>query len=145
MGSLAVIIMEKLFYLAQVIGGIHTLFGVVLSVGCVLAIVVSINAIADADEYDTGPKYEKEEHLISYKVTKKWAYRLWFIVLISALVTIFVPSKRTYLFMVGGQVVDKAIEQKPEVKELPGNTLELLNEYIKTSTENLKENKEEKK
>ena len=137
--------MEKLFYLAQVIGGIHTLFGVILGVGCAIAIIVSIDAIVEADEYDTGPKCEKEEHLISHKVRKKWAYRLWFMVLISALVTIFVPSKRTYLFMVGGQVVDKAIEQKPEVKELPGNTLELLNEYIKTSTENLKENKEEKK
>ena len=40
--------------------------------------------------------------------------------------------------MVGGSAVDKVVENNPEIKEIPGNTIDLLNEYIKAQTENIK-------
>ena len=40
--------------------------------------------------------------------------------------------------MVGGKAVDSIVEKNPEVKELPENTLNLLNEYIKAETEKVK-------
>jgi hypothetical protein len=45
--------------------------------------------------------------------------------------------------MSGGRAIDNAINASPEIKELPENTLMLLNEYIKTATENIKKDKED--
>ena len=64
--------------------------------------------------------------------------------IIGLLLTTSVPSKQTYLFMVGGRVVDSAVDSNPEIKELPANTLNLLNEYIKQKTDDLYQEKEKK-
>lgn len=133
--------MEKIFYSAQVIGGLHTMFSIILGVCMVAALFVTIGAIVNAADYDDAVDRRRnnaEESLWGYRVFKKWATILWVVVLFSACVKIFVPNKQTFLFMVGGAVVDNAIEHKPEIKELPENTLNLLNEYIKEATENVR-------
>ncbi len=70
-------------------------------------------------------------------ITKK----VTLVAVLSVLAAIFVPSKKTYLFMVGGRYIDSVISENPEIQELPKNTIELLNEYIKAETEELREEK----
>ena len=41
--------------------------------------------------------------------------------------------------MMGGRVVDQAITENPDIKQIPANTLDLLNEYIKLETEKVRE------
>ena len=141
--------MEKIFYLAQVIGGLQTMFGIILGICMAVAIFVTIGAIVMAQDHDNPEENHGfstkeardayvEESLLTYKALKKWATILWTVVFISACVKIFVPNKQTFLFMVGGAVVDNAIEHKPEIKELPENTLNLLNEYIKEATDDVR-------
>lgn len=68
----------------------------------------------------------------------------WLALAVSIALAVFVPSRETYLFMVGGKVVDEAVKEAPQLKELPGNTLDLLNEYIQTETERVRSHREKK-
>lgn len=126
--------MEKIFYLAQVFGVLNTI-GHVFFVVSVVLLVLLVFAICTLDVCNEKQQAE------NIKYAKK-AYKIAAIFLaLGFLLTCFVPSKETYLFMVGGKVVDSAIEQNPSVKDLPGNTLQLLNEYIVSKTEGIR-NKE---
>lgn len=120
--------MEKIFYLAQVFNGLNIVSNILLILLGITAIGMTIYCCSECD-----PEYEPDKRF--FKVTR----RLWVGLAIAILGVIFVPSKQTYLFMVGGRVVDKTIENNPQIKDIPGNTLDLLNEYIKTSTEKLRE------
>jgi hypothetical protein len=51
---------------------------------------------------------------------------------------VFIPEKKTFLFMVGGKAVDTLVD-KTNIEEIPGNTINLLNEYIKAETEGIKQ------
>ena len=119
--------MEKLFYLAQIFGNLHSasiaLFIASLIFLGILLIVWGA-ASCDLDE-DT------------VKISKKMIKPTLICVIVGALLNIFVPSKETFLFMMGGKVVDSAISNNPEIKELPENTLNLLNEYIKSITKDI--------
>ena len=120
--------MEKIFYLAQILGGLNTVATVLLICSFILLITALISwGIASCD-------YDED----AVKVSKKLMKPALIGIVVGALLNIFIPSKETFLFMVGGKVVDSAIANKPEIKELPKNTLNLLNEYIKTTTEQLK-------
>ena len=120
--------MEKIFYLAQVFDALH-ITGTILMVISIVALVIVFSATCD----DPSCQDNKEN-----KKFCKWVFAG---LIIGFLAVCFVPSKETYLFMVGGKVVDSAIEQNPSVKDLPGNTLQLLNEYIVSKTEGIR-NKE---
>ena len=120
--------MEKIFYLAQIFGGLSILGHIFLILSSI-AILFSCLAISfDEDWYEEYPK--KIFRIITP------------IFIVSLLLTIFVPSKRTFLLMMGGKAVDSIVEDKPKVKEIPGNTLDLLNEYIKAETEKIKSKNE---
>lgn len=134
--------MEKIFYLAQIIDGLHVFLAVIVVVSGFACIGTTIATICTAQSYDESDEYNVRGHkdeslLIDYYTLKKWATRLWITVIVFTMSLIFVPSKQTYLFMVGGRVVDLAIEHNPDIKELPENTLNLLNEYIKTATDKI--------
>lgn len=117
--------MEKIFYLAQVFDALR-LIGTILLAISATALLILFTAFCD----DTNLQ-DNEEDRNFCKVS--------FIgLVIGFLVVCFVPSKETYLLMVGGRAVDSAIEQNPSVKELPGNTLQLLNEYIISKTEDVR-------
>lgn len=119
--------MDKIFYLAQIFEGLHTLFCLLLIFTAVIGgIALIFGACATADGDSTGRKI------------LKIAYKFLIATFVSALGVIFIPSKQTYLFMVGGKVVEDFIENNPQSKQIPGNTLDLINEYIKTETEEIR-------
>lgn len=127
--------MEKIFYLAQVFNGLNTL-GIVLIVVFTVALAVFIPV-----KYCN---FDPEDH--EWNALTKWIKRSWWIVFIASLLVIFVPEKKTFLFMVGGKAVDSLVDHT-DIEEVPSNTINLLNEYIKAETERVKERnamKEEK-
>lgn len=120
-----------MFYLAQILEGLYTLmcviFGVCLAAAFTFMLFGCMSAVEDGENTDSTKKYFHK-------------MRIWGAAsLIGVLGMIFVPKKQTYLFMVGGRVVDEAVMANPEIKELPSNTLNLLNEYIKIETEKVRE------
>lgn len=119
--------MEKIFYLAQVLGGLNTLFAVLTGLLSVTFLFIAIGIIVCKSEGDEIPK----------EMMKMFS-TIPLILIISIIGIIFIPSKQTFLFMIGGRAVDSIVEDKPEIKELPGNTFDLLNEYIKAETEKVK-------
>lgn len=125
--------MEKIFYLAQVFNGLNTL-GIVFLVVFTLALVVCMPL-----KYSMYDENDKEWEILS-----TWIKRSWWMVAISSMLVIFVPEKKTFLFMVGGKAVDELVDHT-DIEEVPNNTINLLNEYIKAETEKVKErnNKEE--
>jgi predicted CDP-diglyceride synthetase/phosphatidate cytidylyltransferase len=118
--------MEKIFYLAQVFNGLNTL-------GIVFLVLFAIVLIACIPIKYCNYDPEDEE----WTILSKWIRRAWWVVAISCLFVIFVPEKKTFLFMVGGKAVDELVEHT-DIEEIPGNTVNLLNEYIKAETENVK-------
>ena len=120
--------MENIFYLAQVFGGIHA-FLVVLMILSVLSVIVSFVIYSSALENRENENSPKSRTMLICSIVS---------LVIASLGTIFTPTQNTFLLMYGGKIVDHAIENNPEVKDIPGNTLNLLNEYIKTKTEELK-------
>ena len=125
--------MEKIFYLAQVFNGLNTL-GIVFLVVFTLALVVCMPL-----KYSMYDENDKEWEILS-----TWIKRSWWMVAISSMLVIFVPEKKTFLFMVGGKAVDELVDNT-DIEEVPNNTINLLNEYIKAETEKVRErnNKEE--
>jgi Na+/alanine symporter len=124
---------EKLFYLAKVFDGLSVVFQVFLIISAIVFVVTTIVALANY--YDEG---EKSEY---YKTSSKWAKILFPIVLLNIVGYIFTPDKETFLFMMGGKVVDTTIQNNPEIKELPGNTINLLNEFIEAETDKIRKSK----
>ena len=116
--------MEKLFYFSNVLDGLNTLFVVLMILAGISAVAFLIFAISEYDEDDVK-KYVKAT--IASVV----------VFFVSILGIIFVPDKKTYLLMKGGKAVDVAIENNEEIRDIPENTLNLLNEYIKTVTNEL--------
>lgn len=123
--------MEKIFYLAQVFGTLNTIGRIIL---CISMAVFFVTAALSAD-------FSIENNKEGLKRAKAVCKVAFIFLALSLSLASFVPSKETYLLMVGGKVVDSVIEQNPSVKDLPGNTLQLLNEYIVSKTEGIR-NKE---
>lgn len=126
--------MEKIFYLAQVIDGVHVvgIVGLVMSI-VALCFLFPFKYIVLYDGYSYAPDKDN----VKVETTSRWIRRCWWILSISIIFTILVPEKKTFLFMVGGKAVDTLVE-KTDIEEIPGNTINLLNEYIKAETENVK-------
>jgi hypothetical protein len=117
--------MEKIFYLAQIFGALRSI-GTILLVISAIALLILFTAFCDNTNCQDNEEY------------RNFCKMAFISLIIGFLAVCFVPSKETYLLMVGGRVVDSAIEQNPSVKELPGNTLQLLNEYIISKTEDVR-------
>lgn len=127
--------MENIFYLAQVfdtLSCVCILFFIITAVGLISSI---IYYHVSADFRTCYSEYTEQEHINSGKAVKC----LIPLIIVFALGMIFIPTKKTYLFMVGGKTIDNVIEKNPDIEELPANTLNLLNEYIKSKTEDIKE------
>ena len=118
--------MEKLFYLAKVFDGLNTVGTVFLVITAILLCFLIPMKYYCYDEDDN-----------EWSTMSKWIRRCWTVLIISLTFVIFIPDKKTFLFMVGGKAVDTLVE-KTDIEEIPGNTIDLLNEYIKVETENVK-------
>lgn len=128
--------MELIFYLAHVFSCLHTIAIVMLALSVIVLVFSGILSIVACPENDYRPGTDEKAKRVFKKTLP--------IAIAGLLITTFIPSRETYLFMIGGRVVDSAVSGSPEVKELPANTLNLLNEYIKQKTEDLHQAKEKK-
>ena len=128
--------MEKLFYFAKVFDGLNTV-GIVFMViaAIVLCILIPCKYVTKY-EYSYGGKSDAREDKVNS--CSRWICRCWWILSIGIILTIFVPDKKTFLFMVGGKAVDTLVD-KTDIEEIPGNTINLLNEYIKAETDGIRQ------
>lgn len=115
--------MEKIFYLAQILGTLNDLTAVFLGLA-ILAIIIFAIWYFSEGLYNPGTYEEKEA-----KMCKKWLKRSVIVTLIATLILILVPSKKTYLFMVGGHALEE-IAHNEQVQEKAGKTVELLEQYL---------------
>ena len=53
-----------------------------------------------------------------------------------------IPSKNTIYLMAGGKLVDMTIENNPQIKEIPGKTIDLLNAWLEKEISNIDNKKE---
>ena len=118
--------MEKVFYLAKVFDGLHVLALILTILGVIISVIAVVNY------------FDLYEGSAEAKDFRKLVRSILVVTAISILCLIFVPDRRTYLFMVGGKIVDTAIETNPEILEIPENTISLVNEYIKSETQFLR-------
>ena len=127
--------MEKLFYFAKVCDGLNTI-GIVFTVIAAITICVLIPCkYVTKYEYSYGESKTRDDKVNSFS---RWIRRCWWILSIGIILTIFVPDKKTFLFMVGGKAVDTLVD-KTSIEEIPGNTIDLLNEYIKAETDGIRQ------
>ena len=128
--------MEKLFYFAKVCGGLNTIgiaFMVIAAI--VLCVLIPCKYVTKYEYSYGGTNDTKEDKVNSFS---RWIRRAWWVLSIGIVLTIFVPDKKTFLFMVGGKAVDTLVD-KTSIEEIPGNTINLLNEYIKAETEGIRQ------
>lgn len=126
--------MERMFYLAELIGNldklciaIAILFSIAMTVGWIGRVISSC-----CSDYTEGDKK-------AFKQVSKYSTIFGIVFILAALI---LPSKNTYLLMMGGKVVDMTIENNPQLKEIPGKTIDLLNAWIEEETRNIKENEQ---
>lgn len=115
--------MEKIFYLAHVLGTLHNLACVLLAFAILAVICFVIWYISD--ELYEVTNYNEEES----RVCKKWLKTSVVTLIISLLVAIFIPSSRAYLFMAGGDALEK-IAKNERVQERASHTIDLLDQYL---------------
>lgn len=129
--------MEKAFYLAQLFGGLNTVFTIFGVIFGVALIVTLVGRIISSNYEDYSCNFTEKEHII-WKRSNKITTLLGIIFITLAII---LPSKRTYLLMMSGKIVDMTIEQNPEVKEIPEKTIELLNTWLDQETKKLLKDK----
>ena len=122
--------MEKIFYIAHILDTLNT-FLIIFWVVAMLAFAVFF--VEMIIEYDSYGKNSDDFKL--YQKGTLWSLLAGIILGCGTIVT---PDKDTYLLMMGGRVVDYTVNHNPEIKEIPENTISLVNEYLKTVTNELK-------
>jgi hypothetical protein len=127
--------MEKMFYLAELIGKLNNvctilaiLFSIAMAIGWIGRVISTIG-----EDYTECDKK-------ALKQVSKYSTIFGIIFILAALI---LPSKDTYLLMMGGRVVDLTIEGNPQIKEIPEKTIDLLNAWIEEETKNLMEKNEQ--
>lgn len=115
--------MEKIFYIAQLLGAINTITVIIIALSVLTLVFLAIwyfwGELYDASDYN-------EEEVTT---CKKWVKRTLIIAIVATLVSTFVPSKQTYLFMVGGNALEE-IAKNEKVQERASKTIDLLDQYL---------------
>jgi hypothetical protein len=81
---------------------------------------------------------EQNIDLLEYQSLVKmnrWGLGLLLLFIFLRIVT---PSKNTIYLMAGGKLVDMTIENNPQIKEVPGKTIDLLNAWLEKETGEIK-------
>lgn len=129
--------MEKIFYIAQILGTLNDLTAVLLGLAIVAILILTIWYFSEG-LYDPST-YEQEDA----DMCKKWLKRSVIVSLTAALILIFVPSKKTYLFMVGGHALEE-IAKNEQVQEKAGKTVSLLEQYLENKVKQSEPKESEK-
>ena len=111
--------MGNIFYFAKVFNGLNTAFTVFMILACIISLVLIAGWFIEASGLDE----DDEDEAKVKRVWHKSMITALIIFFVSIFGNIFVPDDKTYLLMVGGNAVEKAIEKNPEVEEIPKNTL----------------------
>jgi len=123
--------MERMFYLAELIGGLNkvcTAFAILFFIALILGWAGRIISSCVPDEYDDNSRR-------AFKKVSRISTIFGVIFIVAAII---IPSKQTYLLMMGGKVVDMTVENNPKLQEIPGKTIDLLDAWIEEETINLK-------
>lgn len=115
--------MEKIFYLAQILGVLNTLAIGFIVISIIALFVFAVWYFTDG-LYDPSDYEEDEAH-----TCKKWLKTSIITIIVATLVAIFVPNKQTYLFMVGGHALEE-IAKNERVQERASHTIDLLDQYL---------------
>ena len=123
--------MEKVFYWANVLDGLEAILITFLIISLIIFavwITLYLAEVSDYRPYDDDIRRFGKGALLSFIVS-----------VILSLATIFIPNKETYLLIQGSKAIEQMYNKSETLQELPKNTVNLLNEYVKTLTEELKE------
>jgi hypothetical protein len=135
--------MWKLFYFADVVdrlsctaGWLVFLTGAVFIVSFICRIFYRFNFDLESEKNEKG--VEQNIDLLEYQSLVKmnrWGLGLLLLFIFLRIVT---PSKNTIYLMAGGKLVDMTIENNPQIKEVPGKTIDLLNAWLEKETGEIK-------
>ena len=115
--------MEKIFYLAQILGAINTI-SITLIIIAAAALLFLVIVYFSEGYYDPADYEEKDA-----KFCKKWMRTSLIVAIITTIISTFAPSKQTYLFMVGGHALEE-IANNEKVQERASHTIDLLDQYL---------------
>jgi hypothetical protein len=137
--------MWKLFYLADVVDTLNTALGWLVALSVILFVITLIwRLIYRFDNYnydidsekdkDGDPNADRLQYLTLQKLNRVGLIAFFIFITLK----IATPSKNTIYLMAGGKLVDLTIENNPQIKEVPGKTIDLLNAWLEKETEGLK-------
>ena len=115
--------MEKIFYFAQLFGAVNAIAVTLIILSLLTLLVLGIWYFSEG--YYGPAEYEKDDA----DVCKKWMKTTVILAIVGILVATFTPSKRTYLFMVGGHALEE-IANNEKVQERASHTIDLLDQYL---------------
>lgn len=122
--------MGKIFYIAQIFEGLSILSGLLLGLAiCGLIGMVIWKYAWELNTPFTYNQKEEEKRIKDLATCNKWLKRSIIGVILASLVITFVPSKKTYLLMVGGNAVEE-VAKNERVQEVAGKTIDLVEQYL---------------
>lgn len=116
--------MEKFFYLLQIADAFNVLTWIIAVISGLLCIFCVVGILSALDDNDI-------------KLCKKSLKPCIIVLSIALLLGIFVPTRKTLILMAGGKIIDQTIQNNPKIKEIPSNTIDLVNEYLKKEIQDL--------
>ena len=123
--------MEKVFYWANALDGARVISTILFSIALIVLAIWIGFWFAEISEYGS-----KDEDAKLYQNRALWTLGL---AALLSLGVIFIPDKQTYLLMKGSKAVEEMYKNNETLQELPQNTVNLINEYVKTLTKELQE------
>lgn len=135
--------MWKLFYFADVVETLRVVLIWLIILSTILFIISLIwrliyrfdnYADIDSETIDGELNSERLRYLTLQKLNRIGLITL----ILSVILRIVTPSKNTIYLMAGGKLVDMTIENNPQIKEVPGKTIDLLNAWLEKETGEIK-------
>ena len=117
--------MEKIFYISQILGVFEFVSSFVF-IFSVVALAILTVVLHFGDVCDKNDSFYNERIAKNVKI---WLKRTLIVSIISVVCCTFVPSKKTYLLMVGSNVIEE-ISKNEKVQERTEKTLDLFDQYL---------------
>jgi hypothetical protein len=132
----------SLFYWLTVADGVKGSFNTLLIITAILTVISMIGYFISGNAEAEALSNSNDNDAKSWHIWTK-AYRTVFIsniilCFISALITVFVPSKKDALIIIAGGAVGNFVTRDSSAKQMPHAVMELLNEKIKAEIKDTK-------